>query len=579
MEWDPRSPSEVVGCGPMKFVEWSPGAFAKSAKNEDFFYHQKPTIDGVLYRIYKTTDAATMALRGGDVDLVAWAIPPDYIHAAGVDVGKPFREAVAHCVDKKSIVTSLLQNFGVAADGPVSPANTLWFNDSLPTYAFDVDKAKTILENAGITDTDHDGWRELPTLGDDRFDILTPPADYDPIRSAAGLMIAQQMQAAGINAVSKPTAFAQICDCIDARSFDMYILGWSITGLDPDYLYDFFYSGNAEAGVNYPGYNNPEFDELILASRAEMNETKRVELIKECQGILVEDLPYDVLYYRQNIEAYRADRFTNWTLYSGSIFRYWSIITIKAPSKLYLRASIDVASAVASDGTETVTVTVRDQDLSPVEGATVIFSSVTEGTISPETGTTDANGQFIATFTAPHIETGEDDITVVITLQSATKEGYDDAPSVPTQIVVKPAGAQFLAVKATPLTDIVLSEGVTTIEILVTDQDKNPVDGATVTLTVDPSTGTVSPSSGTTVNGAIPTATFTAPKVTVDTPFHVTITANKTGYDSEPKEITIDVLKPVVIVRPGIPALGIMPLIASIALAGITYGVIRRRRK
>jgi ABC-type transport system substrate-binding protein len=338
MEWDPRSPSEVVGCGPMKFVEWSPGAFAKSAKNEDFFYHQKPTIDGVLYRIYKTTDAATMALRGGDVDLVAWAIPPDYIpdlmndpnigissaaepgffylafnmrmedfgyNAAGVDVGKPFREAVAHCVDKKSIVTSLLQNFGVAADGPVSPANTLWFNDSLPTYAFDVDKAKTILENAGITDTDHDGWRELPTLGDDRFDILTPPADYDPIRSAAGLMIAQQMQAAGINAVSKPTAFAQICDCIDARSFDMYILGWSITGLDPDYLYDFFYSGNAEAGVNYPGYNNPEFDELILASRAEMNETKRVELIKECQGILVEDLPYDVLYYRQNIEAYR----------------------------------------------------------------------------------------------------------------------------------------------------------------------------------------------------------------------------------------------------------------------------------
>ena len=79
LDWDPRSPSEIVGCGAMKFVEWSPGAFAKTAKYDDFFYHQKPTIDGVLYKIYKTTDAATMALKTGEVDLVAWAIPPDYI--------------------------------------------------------------------------------------------------------------------------------------------------------------------------------------------------------------------------------------------------------------------------------------------------------------------------------------------------------------------------------------------------------------------------------------------------------------------------------------------------------------------
>jgi hypothetical protein len=142
------------------------------------------------------------------------------------------------------------------------------------------------------------------------------------------------MQKAGINVVSKPTDFREIVRRMVAHDFNIYILGWSIGGFDPDYLYDFFYSGYAEGGANYPGYNNPEFDRLILASRTEMDETERAKLIKWCQGILVDDLPYDVLYYKKDFEAYRSDRFINWTIYYGTIFNTWSILSIHPPIEL-----------------------------------------------------------------------------------------------------------------------------------------------------------------------------------------------------------------------------------------------------
>ena len=65
----------------------------------------------------------------------------------GHDVGKPLRQAIAHCIDKERIVQRLLLNFGISGKGPVSEISE-WYNDSIPTYDFDPDKAISILENA-----------------------------------------------------------------------------------------------------------------------------------------------------------------------------------------------------------------------------------------------------------------------------------------------------------------------------------------------------------------------------------------------------------------------------------------------
>src|SRR5207245_5423823 len=84
------------------------------------------------------------------------------------DTGLPFRLAFAHLVDKRSLVNYWFQNFGVPADGPVSPANLLWYNDTLPRISYDLAEAARILDAAVWTDppgpclADGTGCRNLP---------------------------------------------------------------------------------------------------------------------------------------------------------------------------------------------------------------------------------------------------------------------------------------------------------------------------------------------------------------------------------------------------------------------------------
>ena len=77
--------------------------------------------------------------------------------------------------------------------------------------------------------------------------------------------------------------------------------------------------------------------------------------------------------------------------------------------------TLDVADAsVPADGTSktTVTATVLDYENNPYEGATVAFT-IDLGTITPETNTTNVNGQASATITAP-MELGNATITATV---------------------------------------------------------------------------------------------------------------------------------------------------------------------
>src|SRR5439155_869218 len=332
-------------------------------------YMHQPFIDAILFKIYRTTQLGVLALQSGEIDFYHWNVPPEFVPDLlndpnirvwanaepgffylaynmrrqpfgyttfpptpatdrSSDAGLPFRKAFAHLIDKATIVRTLLQNYGVIADGTVSPANTFWYNGTLPKYAYDPAQAALILDTAGRTDTEGDGWREFPRLGDNQFAILTPQADYYPIRASAGAMIAAAARSIGVNVVSKPTAFGAIVAATNAHDFDMFILGWRISGTDPDYLFSFFHSSNAAAGQNYQGFYDSTFDSVVSASRKELNEQKLQELIKYAQGILADRLPYDVLYYRTVIEAERQDRFVNYSVASGTIWNFWSLQSI-----------------------------------------------------------------------------------------------------------------------------------------------------------------------------------------------------------------------------------------------------------
>ncbi|MFQ6107090.1 MAG: ABC transporter substrate-binding protein [Thermoplasmata archaeon] len=478
-QWLPGD-NEIIGAGSFEFEIWNPGVSASLVRYENygadsldceragtppvcqgsfFKYMHKPYIEGMLFKIYKTAQAAVFALQAGEIDVVSWSVPPEFVGGlqADPDIGlqttlergffylgynmrtSPFgypandptqgddglylRKAVSHVVDKGTIVTTLLQNFGIVGDQPIHPSDTWWYNSSVTRYAFNLSAAMQILDDhytmgGFMLGYGPSGYRNLPNRGDSQIDIICTQANYDPIEATTCNMIATNMRNVGINANAKLLAFGEIVDRLENRNMEMWILSWRIGMNPPEFYHDFFYSVNAPAGLNYPGFQNETFDSLVLEARAELDPTRQAELIKESSALLTDALPYDVLYFRDNIEAYRQDRYVNWTAgRAGSIFgdSFWSWIGIHPPSLLSVNILFPFGNTVNETETLLFEVYVTDDLGTPVDGATVTISCDPAGpTISPESGVT-ANGSIgMISFVAP--EVGSDEVfTITVT--------------------------------------------------------------------------------------------------------------------------------------------------------------------
>ena len=232
----------------------------------------------------------------------------------------------------------------------VPPGNSSWFCPDIPGYGEvliwkeRMVKAYDILSKAGYT------WKVPPVQADEvdngeglilpdgsvmeDFTILTPEPDYDPHRAMAGQIIQERLREAGIPATSKPMKFGPLLEQVKGRhEFDMFILGYGRLSLDPDYLRNFFHSGqDRPRGLNMSGYHNPEFDRIADESAAAMDTRKRQGLIWEMQTILMRDVPYLPLYSPKVVEGVRKDKFSGWVEMLGGIGNTWSFCEIKPVS-------------------------------------------------------------------------------------------------------------------------------------------------------------------------------------------------------------------------------------------------------
>jgi ABC-type transport system substrate-binding protein len=370
-----------VGSGPFILKEWREGSYLFLQKNPHFFGIGQtiqgrllgPYIDGIIFKVFGTSDAAILALKKGTIDMFWWGVQPGYmedlrsnpdielfqnekssLYYMGFNIRKPpfnepnLRRAIATLVDEDFIIKRILQGYGVKMYSIVPPGNTFWYCPEVPKYGEGLDrearikKAFDILRDAGYT------WKVAPLDASgkvvngegiklpngqpmENFTILTPPADYDPHRAMCGMMMQEWLRMLGIPAYSKPMAFGALLQQVKARhDFDAFVMGYGNLSLDPDYLRNFFLSGNDKPnGWNMSGYSNPEFDKLADQSAQAMDRDKRQALIWEMQKIVMRDVPYLPLYNPNLIEAVRKGGFTGWVQMLGGVGNLWTFCELK----------------------------------------------------------------------------------------------------------------------------------------------------------------------------------------------------------------------------------------------------------
>jgi peptide/nickel transport system substrate-binding protein len=182
-------------------------------------------------------------------------------------------------------------------------------------YAFDIPLANQMLDDAGYLDTDGDGIRECPAgmdCGGRQLDIVMQiPSDIGSGPREAELLSGWWAQI-GVRmtpqVLEPDTVTANCCPAFD---FDMLMWGWT-SDPDPSFILSVLTSAEIPTGLSETGYNNPEYDELFDGQTVELDHASRVQMIHDMQRLMIEDLPYIIPYYQQEVQAFRNDRFTGW---------------------------------------------------------------------------------------------------------------------------------------------------------------------------------------------------------------------------------------------------------------------------
>ncbi len=406
----------TVGTGPFKFESWNKTTHISKIKTFRNYFATPPEISGMTFSVIDAADvssAAIMDITREKIDYAAWSLgipsaeyaknftnteieksgeygfyyvgfnmrdpdlgyagynesdvnvsPPTY-NGNYTDVGKPFRRAIAHLINKTYIVEHLLNNYGNAEDSVVTEANEFWHDSNVSSYDYDPAKAVELLNSAGYNDTDSNGIRELPNRGEAPVYIITPPRYYDPVRAKIGEMIAKNATAIGLNVVSVPTDMGTIINKVySTHDFDIYILGWSIGGSEPSYLQDFFASAfDVPGGNNGVGYHNQTFDSLCDQMMGELDVDNRRNMSFQLQEAVGYDLPYITMYSNYNIEAHTMN-FVEWKSEYGSVLNYESSVLITPPTTIKI---VSVPhSAPAGQGLEVSAVVTSHVSLSNV---------------------------------------------------------------------------------------------------------------------------------------------------------------------------------------------------------------------
>lgn len=207
------------------------------------------------------------------------------------------RKAIAHSIDREQINKTLSNGEGVLANTFVHADQTKFLNADIKPMEYDVEKAKTMLGEAGWKDTDGDGFLDK---NKQKFTLdIKMPSGSDVAKQQA-LMYKEQLKKVGIdlNIVEREwTVYLQEMDKFD---FELNMGGWTIPARVSD-PYQLWHTKSAvNGGSNYPNFGNAESDKLIEELRSTLDENKRIELYKKFQQMLADEQPVVYMFYPKN---------------------------------------------------------------------------------------------------------------------------------------------------------------------------------------------------------------------------------------------------------------------------------------
>jgi peptide/nickel transport system substrate-binding protein len=211
----------------------------------------------------------------------------------------------------------VLNGFGQPGTTNVPPFTAQFHIDPAKPRSFDLEEAKRRLDAAGYVDSNNNGTREDKEGKEISLRIYFP--DTDAAYSKSAQFVADWWRQIGIG-VASPQSFesdtlTEILYTPEAggtADYDIEIWGWAGSA-DPDFLLSIFTTD--QIGVwSDSNYSNAEYDALYDKQKKAATFEERKPIVDEMQNFIYDKAPYLILFYDDELHAYRTDKFEGWQL-------------------------------------------------------------------------------------------------------------------------------------------------------------------------------------------------------------------------------------------------------------------------
>lgn len=344
---------EPLSDGPYILQEWVTGDHLTFQRNENYFEDGKPSVEQIIVRIVPEQAVRKTMMLEGDADVNMWLGESEAADLSGVDnvyvsfspserwvfrlipnlvergtvdpAGAPHpvlgdasvRQAIRMAIDVDTIINSVFLGYP-------EPVWTEFFRPpyvcDVPRPAFDVEGAKSMLADAGWTDSDGDGTRECSgcQTADDGYPMeieLTTYGEYGEELELAHQLIGEMLGEIGIKAnlsiVEGAVLWADYASggLEQNGDFDLNLYDDGYPGIDPtdNQLWYYYYTDAAEPdyGWNVGRWSNADFDALLDEAYT-LDEAYREELFCQMAEILDAELPQILLWSAIGADAFSA---------------------------------------------------------------------------------------------------------------------------------------------------------------------------------------------------------------------------------------------------------------------------------
>jgi peptide/nickel transport system substrate-binding protein len=320
--------NKPIGDGPYLVTNYTKGQSITLTRNPKWWGPHKPYLDKVIFKFVTNTDSEIQAIRGGEVDAI-YPQPQlqlaDLKNTSGLKIqthsgttlehidfnagkkGMPlvsapwFRQAIAYSIDRTALVKQL---YGTISPGlPVAQNLTYTSNQKeyvphFQIYKYSPAKVAAIMKAHKCTK----GGDGIFTCNGTRASIKFSTTAGNKLRELGQEIMQAQAKAAGIEFTIANQPSSLLFPALASNDYEMTDFAWVTTG-DPAGQVDIYGCGG---GSNWKAYCSTKVTNLLKASDAELDPTKRAADVNAADAVMALNVPTVPLFQKPTYLVYKS---------------------------------------------------------------------------------------------------------------------------------------------------------------------------------------------------------------------------------------------------------------------------------